>query len=425
MLMATTQCPTIPGCSLWRVERVRPVDGRHAPSTTSRRPPTRLSRVIMANERRSSLPMAEERFPTLPPSFDAELSSLGRRRTRPVSSDGETALDFLPEEWLALFPAPTPPMLYFADDEEERPDDASHAADPLTPDSILRDFSGIGKVAIWPALRLRYTLPGSTIAWLSGITGIATVGLLGLAVNPAGSQFDAKDVALGITAAAVVSFFFAGLWALAAPGMGLNYLRKGLLEYSGAGALCRWLRLTRACEATVNPVAGALVQHKAGDGSCPCPSCCEQTQTTWGLLSLLDLVVNLLITYGCTVFQVYTPLVTYGPVIWSLWYGAFLGAVWTLGFVWYTDVAFPRPFQIRNIALSALERRLHCRAIKLASDDLLTQFRRAASDEAPLHRRIPGFTSGSITVLRPCASFVRCRIRHSSLACMRWWVLPS
>ncbi|KAI9029443.1 hypothetical protein DFJ74DRAFT_488055 [Hyaloraphidium curvatum] len=295
----------------------------------------------------------------------------------------EAKADFRPAEWLALFPAPAPPLRSFGNVSPAFPDDAPRAADPLTRDGILRDVDGAAWLAAWPALRLHAALPGWHAAALFAVAGAAAVALLGIVVPISGARFAAKDIGIGL--AAVVFVYVANVIMFAAygPTNGSNLLRKGLLEFSPLGAVCRWLRLVRAADAD-NPSKGSLdtlVDHVPGDEDCACASCCGWLEKSGGVLSLVDVLVNVVMTWALCLFTVYTPLVSYGGAIWSSPYGGLLGSLCILA--WGSALLSQmgaRPLLVANVAYTTLERRLHCRAVAVAMADLLGRFHAAAGD---------------------------------------------
>ncbi|KAI8999872.1 hypothetical protein DFJ74DRAFT_336063 [Hyaloraphidium curvatum] len=290
--------------------------------------------------------------------------------------------DFLPEEWLALFPAPSPPVPTFGDEEQgANPEDAARAADPLTADGILRDLGGAAKVAAWPVLRVHAALPGWFTALAISPSSAATIALLGLTVPLAGDMFTAKDVALGI---AGTTLFLTGLsvsYGLVSPFLGANIFRNGLVEFSHVAALCRWLRLVGRGKTPqgVEAASSPLVRHVPGDLSCPCTSCCSWVESTSGILDFLDLFGNVSLGWMVLFFFAYTPVVTFGAALWSTWYGALLGAIWASMFPAYIFTALSRLLGNDNMAHTALQRRLHCRAVDMAMADLLSRFRSAAA----------------------------------------------
>ncbi|KAI9000151.1 hypothetical protein DFJ74DRAFT_647713 [Hyaloraphidium curvatum] len=278
----------------------------------------------------------------------------------PVS---EKDADFQPEEWLALFPAPSPPVPTFGDEPQSAcPDDAARAADPLTPDGILRDFTGMASAAAWPALRVCAALPPWILPTGLAVCGAASVALLGVSITFAGDQFEAEDYALGIVG---VAFFFG--W--------------GAVTFALASGGPRKQHPPQRSPDTLS--ASPVVRHVPGDISCRCGSCCRWAGRGSWLLSFLDFAVNTAIAWTAFFFIGYTPVVSYRSSLWSTWYGILLGTIWAALFPFYAILAYVRVLHIDNVARAALERRLHCRAVDIAMGDLLGRFRRAAAAGDP------------------------------------------
>ncbi|KAI9000158.1 hypothetical protein DFJ74DRAFT_714661 [Hyaloraphidium curvatum] len=296
----------------------------------------------------------------------------------------EKDADFQPEEWLALFPAPSPPVPTFGDEAQAAcPDDAARAADPLTPGGMLSILSGAARAVAWPALRVHTALPAWVFPAGLAVGGAASVALLGVSATFVEGRFAAEDIALGAAGVAYFIFGAAFTFALGAVTFGSNVLRSGVADFSAPAALCRWMRLFRGPGARESSAPPALVRHVQGDASCPCASCCRWIESLSALLSFLDYAANTGISLAMLVFMVYTPVVSYRASLWSTWYGILLTILWASWFPLQVLVGLGRFLHIDTVAHSALERRLHCRAVDTAMGDLLGRFRRAAAAGDP------------------------------------------
>ncbi|KAI9012225.1 hypothetical protein DFJ74DRAFT_296677 [Hyaloraphidium curvatum] len=291
---------------------------------------------------------------------------------------------------LAIFPLPVPgnapppyPRSLGPGDVRSKPNDVfdtlAAGAAPLTPVDVIRRLEDAGLKAL--AILVRACGTPAVAPGLISLCGIATTALV-IAISA--TMFPLNDGSFGtaqiaVAVASVGALFLGGACTVVVVVFALAAARRGSSNRPAYNAwfaatltqTCRWLEL---CEPGR---ASKLVEHVPGDQYCTCRDCCA------GLLRLAvwDRVVRpgLFHTLAIFIFFVplWTPLVRFGPVFWSRWYGMALGIAFIVAEIaWNLTSALTR-VSASSTADVRLRTRIYRRATDLALRDFLARARAA------------------------------------------------
>ncbi|KAI9002171.1 hypothetical protein DFJ74DRAFT_696950 [Hyaloraphidium curvatum] len=291
-------------------------------------------------------------------------------------------------EWLVLLPAaPSPLQAMSGASPPADPAADLRNADPLTLDSFTSILSK------WtPSLAIsvrvqRATEPWATRPVLRGtLLYLVFVPLLAVPWVFNDGRFGSVQLAVGTSTLALAFFASSvGITLFAVYQAGLKVMGNSTTtvkvasrDYSshGAAGLARWIQL--ASKVGSDSAVTALLGHNSKDDLCPCPNvqCAGRLPRRADVLRIVDMSFRLsLLTFsGFSYF--WTPLVSTGiaqrtwTTPWSAVFGGLTVAA-LLNFGW--PAALVR-FST-NVPLLQLSNRIGCRAMKLASEDMLCRYR--------------------------------------------------
>ncbi|KAI9019098.1 hypothetical protein DFJ74DRAFT_728699 [Hyaloraphidium curvatum] len=321
-------------------------------------------------------------------------------------------LSFREREWLALLPAdlgvaaqigPTPAP---AD-----PAAGLRDAEPLSPDTVSRAFSGL------PVLRgfskLSFALgPWAARSYAFRACSVSVAAALLLIpvwlFNDSAGTFGARQMAFGTAA---LGLSHAALILIHSTADGFRRLLSGstLLPSSVGGSafdshpfasLVRYLQLIEISSAASgadqkedvaaehgigsSATRSILVTHDRADPLCPCslPECAGRLVLSTGWLYMGAVVLNIAFGIAACIFTGWTALVTFAPLFWSSGWAA-LGVFLLLATLVHTPVTFLVLPQ-SSVSLLRLSLRLQHRSLYLALRDFLARYHDALFSGFPV-----------------------------------------
>lgn len=266
-----------------------------------------------------------------------------REKLTASSESTETAdseLNLSAQEWLVVFPAPTPNPDTFLEAPPSDPAKQAREVDPLNREALLREVDKYPLLGTLLRMSLNFA---SVTRHIHLIIILHFVGLT--ACNPIGYVWayqdgysSARQMVAGLCAVfvaifgdSILSLMLAALRVSAATTWSSKYTSQdsnSVFDRHAFAGLARWSQLVEAdAKAKANGKrASLLLRHVEGDAACPCPApeCSGRLVRKIGPLMAVGSVVKYFLGLGTTVTGLYTLMVFFGARSWHTWYSALL-----------------------------------------------------------------------------------------------------
>ncbi|KAI9032998.1 hypothetical protein DFJ74DRAFT_650403 [Hyaloraphidium curvatum] len=309
--------------------------------------------------------------------------------------------DFSPEEWVALFPGPLPPLSCFTAIEarsgrtDEDPAAPARESRPLTREALRRDLSGSPLLA--GATFAAYRLSLSPLAMLRAVVVqfCFMTALLGLAVAWSDGVFGTVQLVIGLLFRVLwLAVVVILCWAVHSSAKGWT---SNTVDFEPWSGLARWLELQglapeEAGKEHLGPKPIGLLDHDPADRLCPCSaaSCAGNAPLKAGVFAWLDYSFWILFHIPAELLICYTTFVTFGPRLFSTWWGCLLLSGFLCSALFYCLLVGLARFAVfGNLGYYGLEKRLQHRAMRIALHQALNADSIPVSDQPLVEESAP------------------------------------